>query len=416
MSNYAKPMPRWAIVVVAIAGVIDAFSLTRPALAQALQALASVVTCNSTLPCAGGTNNGTGPGVEGISAKGKGVVGGTKFNATTSSNAQSGVFGQDLSTTGVQDSGVRGISTRGTGVMASSTSGRAVSGISRNSTGVYGSSTSGTGSFGYSANGVGLAGASEKNDGIEGTTYNSSSIPEMSASGVYGYDASTHGGVFNNGVYGASTNGKGVSGYSAQGTGVYGYSDSSAGSAGVEGVVANGATAVSAFTFNGGLLFEGISYLIGRDVFQVDASGNVYAHSFNATLSPNVIQPKSSGGTVSTYTNQMAIPSVEDVGEGTMIAGAATIRFDPAFSQIMDKTANYSVVITPEGDSNGLYVTQKSTAGFAVRENRGGRSTLAFSYRVAARPFGNRGQRLPVVVLRSTTRPIKPQLRIPAIR
>jgi hypothetical protein len=46
------------------------------------------------------------------------------------------------------------------------------------------------------------------------------------------------------------------------------------------------------------------------------------------------------------------------------------------------------VFITPEGGSNRLYVVNKTAAGFEVHENRGGRSTLAFSYRIVAKPFG----------------------------
>jgi hypothetical protein len=54
------------------------------------------------------------------------------------------------------------------------------------------------------------------------------------------------------------------------------------------------------------------------------------------------------------------------------------------------------VFITPEGDSNGLYVSAKSPAGFAVRESRAGRSTLAFQYRILARPRGDDSKRLAV--------------------
>jgi hypothetical protein len=57
----------------------------------------------------------------------------------------------------------------------------------------------------------------------------------------------------------------------------------------------------------------------------------------------------------------------------------------------------YSVSITPEGNSNGLYVSQKTLTGFAVRENNGGRSTLAFEYRIVAKPFGSNAKRLPMV-------------------
>ncbi len=132
-----RSLLHWAIGTVALVGIAGGLGLARPARAQqVLQTLASVVTCSSTLPCSGGTNNGTGPGVQGISAKGKGVIGQTKFNAPSSSNAQSGVLGQDLSTSGTNDQGVRGTSTRGTGVSGTSTDGSGVVGSSSIANGV----------------------------------------------------------------------------------------------------------------------------------------------------------------------------------------------------------------------------------------------------------------------------------------
>jgi hypothetical protein len=41
-----------------------------------------------------------------------------------------------------------------------------------------------------------------------------------------------------------------------------------------------------------------------------------------------------------------------------------------------------------------LYVTGKSRAGFAVREIGGARDSVAFDYRIVARPYGETGQRL----------------------
>jgi hypothetical protein len=59
---------------------------------------------------------------------------------------------------------------------------------------------------------------------------------------------------------------------------------------------------------------------------------------------------------------------------------------------------SYLVFVTPEGDNRGLYVTQKSANGFAVHESQGGHSSLAFSYRIVAKPFGNQIPRLPFLV------------------
>jgi hypothetical protein len=56
------------------------------------------------------------------------------------------------------------------------------------------------------------------------------------------------------------------------------------------------------------------------------------------------------------------------------------------------------VFLTPDGNSHGLYVTQKTPAGFVVRENDNGRSTLDFEYRIVAAPLGDRSAHLPAYV------------------
>ena len=53
--------------------------------------------------------------------------------------------------------------------------------------------------------------------------------------------------------------------------------------------------------------------------------------------------------------------------------------------------------LTPEGDNRGLYVDHKTGAGFDVRESQGGRSTIAFSYRIVGKPLGSSAQRLPLL-------------------
>ena len=94
------------------------------------------------------------------------------------------------------------------------------------------------------------------------------------------------------------------------------------------------------------------------------------------------------------YTPQESLPTVEDLGSAQLVSGQAYVRIDPAFANTIDPRADYMVFITPEGPSRGVYVTQKSIQGFAVRENPGGSSTIAFSYRIVAKPFGERPVRL----------------------
>src|SRR5579864_4270862 len=71
-----------------------------------LQSL-GIVSCSKTGPCQEGKNASTGAGVEGISAKGRGVIGQTTFSSTTSANGQAGVLGIDGAASGTFNAGVQ---------------------------------------------------------------------------------------------------------------------------------------------------------------------------------------------------------------------------------------------------------------------------------------------------------------------
>ncbi|MBD5654215.1 MAG: hypothetical protein IAI50_03415 [Candidatus Eremiobacteraeota bacterium] len=88
---------------------------------------------------------------------------------------------------------------------------------------------------------------------------------------------------------------------------------------------------------------------------------------------------------------------MEDVGNARLIGGYAFVSLDAAFRNVIDPRADYTVIITPDGDSNGLFVSERSPRGFSVRENHGGHSSIAFGYRIVAKPFGKREPRLPMI-------------------
>lgn len=56
--------------------------------------------------------------------------------------------------------------------------------------------------------------------------------------------------------------------------------------------------------------------------------------------------------------------------------------------------ADYHVFPVPDGDCRGLYVAEKTTAGFVVRELGGGTSNVPFEYRIIARRKGYENVRL----------------------
>jgi hypothetical protein len=85
----------------------------------------------------------------------------------------------------------------------------------------------------------------------------------------------------------------------------------------------------------------------------------------------------------------------EDFGRGEIVEGRARVRLDPDFLALLGiEDDDYHVFLTPEGDSNGLFVTNKSPHGFEVHEQHGGTSGLTFSYRVVAKRRHRQPERL----------------------
>jgi hypothetical protein len=103
------------------------------------------------------------------------------------------------------------------------------------------------------------------------------------------------------------------------------------------------------------------------------------------------------GSVISAYTPKSAQPTVEDVGNAQLVRGIATVTLDPTFAATVDTSTPYHVFLTPDGDTRGLFVAEKTPRGFIVRETQGGRSTLAFDYRIVATDRGQAGQRIKIV-------------------
>jgi len=72
----------------------------------------------------------------------------------------------------------------------------------------------------------------------------------------------------------------------------------------------------------------------------------------------------------------------EDVGRAQLRQGVARVDVDPDFAAVSRLGDDYHVFLTPEGPSNGLYVTDRSPTGFEVREQGEGTSEISFSYRI----------------------------------
>jgi|HubBroStandDraft_1064217.scaffolds.fasta_scaffold09900_2 hypothetical protein len=104
---------------------------------------------------------------------------------------------------------------------------------------------------------------------------------------------------------------------------------------------------------------------------------------------------------VSVYATQSTENWFEDAGAGQLLNGSTRIDLDATFAQTVNTGVAYHVFLTPKGDCKGLYVSGETAQGFEVHEMGGGRSNIAFDYRIMAKRSGFENVRLADVTKKS---------------
>jgi len=333
----------------------------------------AVQTCDSREPCIAYRNHNQGPGVQSFS-KGSGIVGVSEATRAEAS-PHAGVLGRDNSG-GYNAAGVWGIAKYGRGVVGIVEQDGDGSGI-----GVYGQTGTGNGVVGSTYEGYGVEGnALGIGIGVVGETSDSDGSAIVGISDV-GNAIFAHSPGFT--ALDATGGGKAPNGFplptlliQLQGPGptdlIQAY-----GSAGN----------TMSLDDTGNIRITGLLYTAGGCSTGCDVGGKTVRR-------------------VESYAPSQSQRSMEDFGKGQLVDGRAYVRLDPAFANVIERQSEYLVFITPEGDSRGLYVADKTPSGFSVRENQGGRSTLAFDYRIVAKPYADTTKRLPMIQM-----PAKPPVR-----
>ncbi len=328
--------------------------------------------------------------------------------------------------------GVVGISTTGYGVGAETFAGQpaliAINAGTSDGIQAYTDETSGHHYAVYGedeSGGAGIAGIGDSGDAIEATTMASGKAGVSAANsaavatgyGVYAEDFSKNGGQ---GVHAGSHYGIAVWAHSESGTSdapsIQAYSEVS-GTDLIQGYAQNGygdhetmrVTYPSADTTGLGnigdqdassdLLLNGDILITGHVYTECEtADGGAAVHTCAVT---NTSSARSKSGDVyDTYTAKQASPTLEDAGEAQLVHGFAHVALDPKFASVISTSSPYLVFMTPNGESKGLYVVNKSPSGFDVRENGNGVTTLPFDFRIVAKPFGETPRRLALASLR----------------
>lgn len=281
-------------------------------------------------------------------------------------------------------------------------SGAGVEGVGGSGSGVIALSTNGSATFSTSTNADGVQAYSSNNDGTNSGTDNNSST-HTGRSGVWGHDDSTDGGSGNVGVAGSSTNGAGVSGSSTNNIGVLGSSSNYLGVAGISSFIGLYANSGGRGTDSTGSYIG----LIGRapagtatypflltdtnsnDLEFTNGNGDLFVHG-----SYNNFSKTRNGNMIVSYGATTTSPSIEDTGSAQLVSGVSMVTLDPAFAHAIDLSQAYHVMLTPDGDTRGLFVESKSPNGFVVREVQGGRGMLSFDYHIYATRLGHANERM----------------------
>jgi|SRR5579863_677978 len=344
-----------AAVIVAAAGILAGGLALKPVLAADGSFKVgpfTVIHCVTGAPCQTYSNQGTGSGVEGINTNksfaGSGVVGSATGNGT-------GVTGS-----GTDNNGVSGYSASNAGVNGGTSSGWAVYGYTFDGTGVYGQSVNADGGDFFSSYGLGLTTADSTSIPFE--SISESSSPAISALGSTGDGIDTQ--SDNSGGYVLNV-------------------DNTAYEAG-DGIVTYGyyLGAVTRAEAGSGYPFLATDQN-NSDLAYIDGNGNMYVHGGYGTFSKT-----RNGNVVNSFAPRSTSPTVEDNGTAHMAGGVAMVQLNSAFADSIDTSRAYQVMLTPDGDTRGLYVASKTPTGFVVREVQGGRGTLDFDYHIYAPALG----------------------------
>ena len=287
-----------------------------------------------------------------------------------------GVFGTGIYVTGVAGTSVNNVGVYGqSGALPTASfkpyTTAGVLGVSSGVTGIYGISDESFGVVGLSSRIPGALGISLVDNGVLGISIlHGPLVPNTSnIAGVVGSSDQQHGVIgttnANVGVIGFSTNNIGVLGYTTKGS------------------------------------FAG--YFLGN---------------LGVTGTKAAVVPFPDGTHRALYCMESPELWFEDFGTAKLKRGRAVVKLDADFAKVI-KRGDYRVFLTSEGDCRGLHIRRKSAASFEVRESLGGKSNIAFSYRVVGRRKDIRAQkrfakidtRLPAAATRATREPTPAALR-----
>ena len=97
---------------------------------------------------------------------------------------------------------------------------------------------------------------------------------------------------------------------------------------------------------------------------------------------------KTSKGTTILHTISSPNSEIYLSGTGRLTDGMATVQFGYPYNELITTDIPITVVVTPTGDCNGIYVVETDAQGFRVKELNNGKSNVGFNWVAIGREKG----------------------------
>jgi hypothetical protein len=216
--------------------------------------------------------------------------------------------------------------------------------------------------------------------------------------GVEAVAGATNTGTSGNGVVATASQGKGVLGQSVNGDGVHGTSTNGVGLRGTSpnfvGLVGISDNSIGLYGYN---VTPNVPAFYAENLGPSGRlaglfNGDVRIMGTLSATAKNAVVTMADGSEALLYCQESPEPYFEDFGRARLVNGVAQVQLEPEFASLVRR--DYMVFPVPEGDTKGLFISQKNANGFEVREAQGGTSNVPFTYRVVAKRKDIEGKRL----------------------
>ncbi len=134
------------------------------------------------------------------------------------------------------------------------------------------------------------------------------------------------------------------------------------------------------------------TYTEGKN-YALFSHGIVYRDNLDVHL-----QEDRTGENTVMYTNVSTDATIQTCGTAILSVGKATISFDPGFASVVSSKEPLVVTVTPVGESNGVYLSGVTSAGFTVMENNAGKSNITVNYIAIGKRAGYENPQLAIEV------------------